>query len=397
MFEPPAFALSIIEKIESAGYEAYLVGGCVRDMLLSRVPSDWDIASSALPQDIMRIFPKTVPTGLKYGTVTVIFDEGKAEVTTFRSESSYSDHRRPDGVNFCSNIEKDLSRRDFTINAMAYSPRRGFIDPFDGRSDIKNRKIRAVGNPGKRFEEDALRILRAFRFAAQLGFEIDRETLKAANDKAFLVAKISYERIRNELNRIFESDNPHIAFEITANGILDFCGIKSNENLPDTAGDCLDMTPPSLSSRWAAFFYLLKTDNVKSVLEKLRFDNLTKHKVLKLLAELELKLPSTPIDIKRRLANGLSPDFYAEYLNLYSAINYVDVSSQLDMLDEIIRRGEPFTQKMLAINGNDLIENGVASGPDCGRILRSLLDIVISNPSLNDKKTLLTLAKRTLS
>jgi Poly A polymerase head domain. len=141
MFEPPAFAISIIEKIESAGYEAYFVGGCVRDMLLSRNPSDWDIASSALPQDIISIFPKTVPTGIKYGTVTVITDEGKAEVTTFRSESSYSDHRRPDGVSFCSNIENDLSRRDFTVNAMAYSPRRGFIDPFGGRLDIKNKKF----------------------------------------------------------------------------------------------------------------------------------------------------------------------------------------------------------------------------------------------------------------
>lgn len=397
MFEPPAFAISIIEKIESAGYEAYFVGGCVRDMLLSRNPSDWDIASSALPQDIISIFPKTVPTGIKYGTVTVITDEGKAEVTTFRSESSYSDHRRPDGVSFCSNIENDLSRRDFTVNAMAYSPRRGFIDPFGGRLDIKNKKLRAVGNPSERFEEDALRILRAFRFAAQLGFEIDCGTLKAAKEKAFLTAKISTERIRNELNRIFESNNPQIAFEIVANGILDFCGIKSKENLQDTANDCLRSTPLSLPSRWAAFFYLLKTRNVKAILEKLHFDNHTKNKVLKLLSELKLKLPMTPVDIKKRLANDFSPEFFTEYLNLYSALNNIDLSSQLSILNEIIERGEPFTQKMLAINGNDLIENGVASGPDCGRILRSLLDIVISNPSLNDKKTLLTLAKRTLS
>lgn len=198
----------VIYKLNKNNYEAFIVGGCVRDALLGIEPKDWDITTDALPDEIKDIFEKTVDTGLKHGTVTVLTHNQAIEVTTFRIEGRYSDHRRPDKVIFTSSLEQDLERRDFTVNSIAYHPEKGIIDPFKGITDLKKSIIRAVGDADKRFEEDALRMLRALRFSVQLGFKIDTNTMNSIKNKNKLIDSISKERIRNELNNILLSANP---------------------------------------------------------------------------------------------------------------------------------------------------------------------------------------------
>jgi tRNA nucleotidyltransferase (CCA-adding enzyme) len=391
-FNVPRHAAQIIAAIEAVGFEAYLVGGCVRDTLLGRAPSDWDIASSAPPQEIMRIFKKTVPTGLKFGTVTVICDGGNAEVTTFRSEAGYTDFRRPSEIRFCGDIKTDLSRRDFTVNAMAYHPARGLLDPFSGRKDLENRIVRAVGNPSLRFEEDALRILRAFRFAAQLGFEVEAETGKAARDKACLVSNISGERIKSELDRIFMSERPEMSLALASTGALSYLGL---EKIADEK-NCFRFLPLGLPERWTAFFYFYRPCNAKAIMGKLHFDVQTRENVLRLLFELERDLPAGAIEIKKRLSSGFTPDQYKMYLELRSALTGCDVSDTIHTLFDIEKHGEPYSLKMLEINGGDIINLGVKPGPMLGNILEMLLDAVINAPSLNDKMSLIDLAKQYL-
>lgn len=195
MFEIPQKIRFVMEKLTLFGHKAYIVGGCVRDILMNKIPADYDIATSATPKEVISIFEKTVPTGLKHGTVTVLIDSQPIEVTTFRTETEYTDNRHPENVEFVSDITQDLSRRDFTINAMAYNPTAGIIDCYGGKADIENKLLRCVGNAEMRFTEDALRILRLFRFASTLNFEIEKNTLNAALKKAYLLQNISRERI----------------------------------------------------------------------------------------------------------------------------------------------------------------------------------------------------------
>ena len=194
----PHYITDIIGTLEKAGYEAYVVGGCVRDALLELKPKDYDIATNALPETVLQLFSHTIPTGLKHGTVTVV-SEQLVEITTYRTDSQYTDHRHPDAVSFVRSIKEDLARRDFTINAMAYHPQRGLYDPFDGQTDLKNGIIRCVGDPLRRFEEDALRMLRAHRFAARYHFQIEQSTKQAMEQKASLISCVSVERIRKEV------------------------------------------------------------------------------------------------------------------------------------------------------------------------------------------------------
>ncbi len=203
----PHYITDIIGTLEKAGYEAYVVGGCVRDALLELKPKDYDIATNALPETVLQLFSHTIPTGLKHGTVTVV-SEQRVEITTYRTDSQYTDHRHPDAVSFVRSIKEDLARRDFTINAMAYHPQRGLYDPFDGQTDLKNGIIRCVGDPLRRFEEDALRMLRAHRFAARYHFQIEQSTKQAMEQKASLISCVSVERIRKEVIGILEG-NPY--------------------------------------------------------------------------------------------------------------------------------------------------------------------------------------------
>ena len=212
----------IINALEEKGFEAYAVGGCIRDSIIGRLPSDWDIATSALPEEVSLCFNKTYATGILHGTITVIIEEQAFEVTTFRTEEGYSDFRRPDKVNFVRSLEEDLKRRDFTINAMAYNPTKGLIDLFDGAKDIKAGIIRSVGDPKERFSEDALRLLRAVRFAARLGFEIENITAEGIEACAKLITKISKERIREELTGILMSENPDYIERLYDYGVLNY-------------------------------------------------------------------------------------------------------------------------------------------------------------------------------
>ena len=209
----PENAKKVIETLEVAGYEAYIVGGCVRDSILGREPGDWDITTAARPEQVKALFRRTIDTGIKHGTVTVMFGKEAYEVTTYRVDGEYSDHRRPDSVEFTANLEEDLKRRDFTINAMAYSPSAGVIDLFGGMDDLDNKVIKAVGDPLARFDEDALRILRAIRFAGQLDFTIERDTRKAMILRAQFLQDISAERIRVELDKLLTSAHPEKLME----------------------------------------------------------------------------------------------------------------------------------------------------------------------------------------
>ena len=210
MIKLPETTEYIIEKIEKNGFEAFAVGGCIRDSLLGRVPNDWDIATSAKPEDIMNIFENTVETGIEHGTVTVVIDKEPYEVTTYRIDGDYTDGRHPDSVEFTENIEEDLSRRDFTINAMAYNNSTGLVDVFGGRDDLENKVIRCVGDPRKRFEEDALRMMRGIRFSAQLGFSIENDTFKAIEEMSDLISAVSIERINVEFTKTLMSDTKKI-------------------------------------------------------------------------------------------------------------------------------------------------------------------------------------------
>lgn len=395
-FEIPRHAAFIIDRLEKAGYEAYLVGGCVRDALLGREPADWDIASSAPPEALLGLFEKALPTGLAYGTVTVVCGGQNFEVTAFRAEADYTDGRRPAMVSFGADVNADLARRDFTVNAMAYHPARGFIDPFGGRADLGRRLIRAVGDPGERLDEDALRILRAFRFASQLGFEIEPCTLAAARERASLVGRLSGERVRGELERILLSPRPQFALEVLRLGALERFGFpkKEPEKILDGRFKAVASAPESPAARWAALFCLALPDDAENSARLLRLDNATAMDALRLFRELPLALPESPTGIKLRLSEGFLPRLYGDFLSLKGALEGIDVSREKAELRKIIENGEPYSLKMLAVSGEDLLELGIARGPQCGRMLRELLRDVIENPSKNDKNTLIALAKQ---
>lgn len=389
-FEIPQFAAEIINRLEAAGYESWLVGGCVRDSLLHRRPNDWDIATAARPDEVMSAFEKTVPTGIKFGTVTVLLDCGRAEVTTMRSESDYEDFRRPSSVSFGNNITADLSRRDFTVNAIAYHHERGMFDPYGGLNDLKSNIIRAVGEPSQRFHEDALRIFRAFRFAAQLGFTIEPQTLSAASQCSCLVKNVSGERIKTELDKTLLSGMPHKIYELVNTGALCYLGLTSPQNKVN-----IGKIPAVLPLRWTAFLHCCcKTESPAKVMERLRFDTRTKSCILRFINELKLQLPQNPAELKRRLSNGMKPDGYSQFLALYSIITGQCTQNQCIMLDNILEKHEPYCLSMLTVDGSDLISAGIGEGPQCGRILKELLEIVIENPTLNKKEKLIGLAEK---
>ena len=387
----PDFVREILRTLENAGYEAWLVGGCVRDMRLGRRPSDYDIATAAAPDETARLFDRTAPTGVRYGTVTVLTGGGKAEVTTFRGESGYADSRRPSRVVFGVGIAGDLARRDFTVNAMALHPERGLLDPYGGAGDLRRRCIRAVGNPAARFREDALRILRAYRFAAQLGFDIDAATAVAARDGMARTANLSGERIRAELERILLSPRPSFALRLTGDGL--FVGIGMACLPASDKEDVLVASPASPRARWAAFLTLtgLPADGIFS---RLKFDNRTRRDVRVLLRELSSPPPAEAAGIRRRLKET-PPPLFDEYLRLYAAIQKADTTPQRDMLAGILTRHEPYMRAMLAVNGADLRAAGIEPGPGYARALDFLLDRVIDDPRANCRSGLLALLRRT--
>lgn len=382
LFIPPEIQF-IIERLQKNGFEAYLVGGCVRDMLMDITPHDYDITTSASPEIILSLFEKTVPTGIKHGTVTVINGGFAAEVTTYRTDGEYSDHRRPERVTFVKSLKEDLARRDFTVNAIAYNENEGIKDFFGGREDIKNKILRAVGEPKKRFCEDALRILRLFRFASVLGFTPETETLKAALKCAPLLESISAERISSELRKAVNGKNPEALKPLTDINGLKFIGIKN----PDYS-----KIVPLQSAGLALFGFLYSsTDNLMSALRFLKPSNKEKRLYENILTLLSLPFPQSKEEIKEMLfkTDLISVEKYLYFKNSYFG---TDTENALSMLREISENGEPYRISDLKIGGRSLIKLGI-KGEKVGETLEYLRQRVTADPTLNRREILLEISE----
>lgn len=380
---------NIIRLLKDNTHDAYIVGGCVRDALLGRTPNDWDITTDARPQEIKKIFRKTIDTGIEHGTVTVLMNGSGYEVTTYRVDGDYSDHRRPDSVTFTDNLIEDLKRRDFTINAMAYNHERGIVDEFDGQEDLKKGIVRCVGNPNERFTEDALRILRAIRFSAQLGFEIEEATQNEIGHHAPDLPAVSAERILTELNKTINSAHPEKLQLIWDLGLENYIS-KNFSKIKNASG-----LVPSYKGTWAALMRDNTVQEADEILRELKSDNDTRRSTMALVAEYKNPLPQTEADI-RHVLNHIGPELFDTLMDMYASADPAPArSADIDRLrtlkSDLIARGDAYTLAQLAITGNDLISLGHTPGPALGTILNNLLEKVLNDPSLNSREALLKL------
>ncbi len=430
----------IIEQLNSKGFEAYAVGGCVRDSLLGRTPNDWDITTSATPLEIKSVFRRTVDTGIKHGTVTVLLGKDSYEITTFRIDGEYSDHRRPDGVTFTRELSEDLMRRDFTINAMAYSDETGVVDLYGGTEDLENKVIRCVGNPDERFDEDALRIMRAVRFAAQLGFSIDDATRDAAERHALDLRNVSAERIETELTKLLVSAHPEKLLDMYEMGITAIVlpefdkMVDTPQNTPyhkfDVGRHTIEViknVPATKVMRYAALLHdtgkpetrtsdesgrdhfkghsFVSEKIAEKVLRRLRMDNDTIRDVKNIVLWHDYGIKGN-ISIKsvRKMLSQMG----ADYFDFFVQIRRADIKGQSDYnskvsvetleqiiraYDKIIEDNNALTIGDLAITGKDLIEMGMKPGPEMGKTLRKLLELVLEDPALNDRDKLMEYVK----
>ncbi|MBQ9107014.1 MAG: CCA tRNA nucleotidyltransferase [Clostridia bacterium] len=379
----PDYAVKCLDIIEANGFEAWAVGGCVRDALLGLNGGDVDVASSASPEDIKSIFTKVYDTGIKHGTVTVVIDGNPIEVTRFRNDGNYTDSRHPDKVTPVLSIEEDVARRDFTVNAMAYNPKRGLIDLYSGTDDLKSRIIKCVGDPQKRFHEDALRIMRAFRFASKLDFSIEENTLAAAVSMSERLSNVSSERICKELYLTLCGQNPNIIKILIQTGALSRFGITSvNGNL-----GILRSVPNNEGSVFATLAYLCDAD-AENMCTALKTSKKVREESVIYQKELNSPLPETRFEIKKRLriTNGL----YKNCLLLRGIVLGEDVSDCQEMLSEILKNREAFEINMLDVTGKDIAASGV-SGKKIGDTLERLLELVMIDPELNTREKLLSL------
>lgn len=389
---------NIIGSLEEHGFEGFAVGGCVRDSLLKKTPKDWDITTDALPEDMKKIFKKTFDTGIAHGTVTVLMDGVGYELTTYRIDGNYSDGRHPDSVSFSKNLSEDLCRRDFTINAMAYSNKKGIVDLFDGRKDLQNGIIRAVGDAKKRFDEDALRMLRAVRFAAQLGFKIDDDTFEAIKEKAKLLSNVSKERIFVELNKSLCGEFAQNIKMVYTSGLYRYIG-KEFAKLDKNIYDFYPRKFPNKKHMyWAAFLENIENvEAVKKILFELKSDNATRNNAYLLVKELKNPLPSSDEDIRWSL-HRIGADLFCDYIEiLKSDKKNVDILDKIDTIENryslILKENHAYEISMLDITGKDLMDIGISKGPKIGEVLEFLLKKVIENPLNNEKPILLRLAK----
>lgn len=432
----------ILNKFNQNNYQAFLVGGCVRDSLLNRSISDYDIATNALPEETMKLFPKHIATGLQHGTITVIINKEPYEITTFRTESTYINNRKPEKVEFVKDIKEDLSRRDFTINALAFSPTTGLIDYFDGTKDLKNKIIRCVGNPDTRFQEDALRMLRAIRFSCKLNFNIENDTFDAIKRNSNLITNISNERIKDELCKILISPNPSIGINnLKDSGLLKYI-LPEVFNLSFEIPLCtnhnrdiflhtmkvLDASPNNLIIRLAALLHDIGKINLVEgfednlnflghaeysyemcipLLKRLKFDNNTisivstivryHMEVYKNPEKLEIKLLMQKVGIKNMslLFELQRADIIAIDKKSDVFLNHINKAENL--FNEIISNKEPVFIKDLSITGNDIIkELGINGGKLVGKYLNKCLNLVLHNPDLNKKEHLIDYIKKGL-
>ncbi|TQQ85716.1 CCA tRNA nucleotidyltransferase [Peptacetobacter hominis] len=420
----------IIEEFEKNGFEAFAVGGCIRDSILGRIPNDWDITTDAPPDKIASIFEKTVDTGIEHGTVTVIIDRKCYEVTTYRIDGEYSDGRHPDSVEFSKNIEDDLKRRDFTINAMAYNYKRGLVDISGGIEDLNKGIIRCVGNPYKRFEEDALRMMRAIRFSAQLGFEIETDTKDAIKKLSSSIECISKERINTEFVKLIMSDASQIYTLGECNlltyiieeieklkGVKDFRGLDLYRKSVEMCRLCEGGAAEKMAAlMWT---YYICTNNkerkIEDIMKALRFDNKTVEKSSYIINYGARNIYIDRVDIKKHLNRFGNADKFNEYLYVREAemkaelelikdVQFSHVTEIIDafdneglyviseirkIIDDIKEKGECFKVSELEITGKDIIKMGIKPGKQIGMILEEILKKVIKNPEMNRKDTLL--------
>ncbi len=378
----PDHVKTVLDSLHRAGHEAYIVGGCVRDALMGKIPHDYDITTAATPETVTALFPHTVATGIRHGTVTVIADKNPIEVTTFRTESGYKDHRRPDKVEFVSDLREDLSRRDFTINAMAYSGNGEVVDLFGGKDDLKNGILRAVGDADTRFTEDALRILRLFRFAAVLGFDCAPDTLAAALRQADGLRQISHERIAAELEKAVLGDLSKIE-PLTDCGALDFMGIHP------AALSALNRLPEDENLRLFGFLKATAPDMEKTA-AALKLSN-TRRDFLRHMDELCRSADDPTVPAVKRLLrdHGETVFSFADYSEaLFGNGNALNNTAKA-----VLQSGEAYLLRDLCVSGDDLNALGIR-GTAVGQTLRFLLDAVIDDPTRNRREILLELARK---
>ena len=424
----------IIHTLQEHGYEAYAVGGCVRDSFLGREPMDWDITTSAMPEETKALFPHTFDTGIEHGTITVLLDHEGFEVTTYRVDGKYEDSRHPKEVIFVRNLQEDLLRRDFTINAMAYNEKEGLVDIFGGMDDLRAGIIRCVGNAQARFSEDALRILRGIRFAAQLGFELEDETREGMRLLAPTLRKISAERIQVELVKTLTSSRPDLLREAWKLGItkeflpeFDLAMETTQETVHHmyTVGEHIlhtllevrpdrilrltmllhDIGKPYMKTMDADGVAHFKGHPEKSselaneILHRLKFDNDTIRKVTKLVRYHDHRMPVTPAHVRRAI-HEIGEDLFPLYLEVRRADvsaqsmyqreeKVADINGVEKLYHEIMERNECVSLKMLAVTGKDLIATGMKPGKEIGQMLEHFLDLVLEHPELNQKEELL--------
>ena len=383
----------VIGKIRDAGYEAFAVGGCVRDTLLGRTPEDWDVTTSARPEAVKAIFERTVDTGLQHGTVTVLKNRKGYEVTTYRIDGEYHDGRHPDSVEFTPNLLEDLKRRDFTINAMAYSHETGIVDEFGGMEDLKAGIVRCVGRPEDRFTEDALRLLRALRFSAQLGFEIEESTYAAIKTIAPNLAKVSKERVQAELTKLLLSAHPERILLLKETGLSAQIVPGFDAVFAPALFSKLSRLPAEKSLRWAGFLLCQSTKQAEAVLKGLKMDNETIGNVSRMIEGAKETLPLEKPAVRRAMSR-YTPYQLEGALKLKELMGSPDAEEIRRLREEIIRDGDCVSLKDLAVKGRDLLEAGVERGPMVGEILNHLFDLVLLHPEKNDRELLLKEAGR---
>lgn len=427
----PDQILLALKILEENGHDAYIVGGCVRDRLLGKQPNDWDITTSALPDMVMQCFCnfKVIETGLKHGTVTVLINKMHIEITTFRVDGEYVDGRRPENVLFTSSIEHDLSRRDFTINAMAYNPQKGLVDNFGGINDLKSKIIKCVGNAVTRFEEDALRILRMFRFAAQLSFDIDQESLEAASQCRSMLEKISKERVSSELNKILLSDNPQKVLNLLVDygimeliipqfqyvidfdqkskhhdrkldrHIIDAVCFANNDLVTRLALLLHDIGKPdtfTIDEKGNGHCYghdIIGAEMSAIILKNLKYDNKTICSVYNLILNHD-KVFDTKYKVGKLIDKLGDDDFFRlvelKYADTLSHANG-SINYRLELLDKMVEiAGTIFEEqgtiniKGLNISGDDIMQLGIKQGKNIGYILNQLLNMVMNEEIENN-------------
>ena len=383
----------VIGKIRDAGYEAFAVGGCVRDTLLGRTPEDWDVTTSARPEAVKAIFERTVDTGLQHGTVTVLKNRKGYEVTTYRIDGEYHDGRHPDSVEFTPNLLEDLKRRDFTINAMAYSHETGIVDEFGGMEDLKAGIVRCVGRPEDRFTEDALRLLRALRFSAQLGFEIEESTYAAIKTIAPNLAKVSKERVQAELTKLLLSAHPERILLLKETGLSAQIVPGFDAVFAPPLFSKLSRLPAEKSLRWAGFLLCQSTKQAEAVLKGLKMDNETIGHVSRMIEGAKETLPLEKPAVRRAMSR-YTPYQLEGALKLKELMGSPDAEEIRRLREEIIRDGDCVSLKDLAVKGRDLLEAGVERGPMVGEILNHLFDLVLLHPEKNDRELLLKEVRR---